>query len=570
MVEATFIQLSIIIILVLAVSIIMRLLKQPLIIGYIVSGIIAGPYLFDLIKSEELISPFANLGVAMLLFLVGLNLNPKVIKEIGFVSLITGIGQVLFTSIIGFLILKSLGFTTIVSAYVAIALTFSSTIIITKLLSDKGDLDSLYGKISVGFLIVQDLIAVFILMAVSSFSSGNQTYSLILETFITGAGLILVVFLIGIYLIPPFTKKIARSQEFLLLFSLGWCLAISSIFYALNFSFEVGALLAGMTLALSPFRYEIGSKLKPLRDFFIILFFVLLGSKMVFTDFSQYLVPIILLSLFILIGNPIIVLSLMGILGYTKRTGFLAGLTVAQVSEFSLILVALGAKLGQLSNEIVSMVAVISLITFAGSTYLIIYSNQIYKFISPVLSIFEKSNTQEKKETLRKNYKAILFGYNRIGFSLIKSFEKIKEDCLVVDFNPETIKKLEERKINSIYGDATDLDFLEDLDLKNVNLIVSTIPEKNTNMLILKNTRESSNQPIIILMAHNIEDALDFYKEGADYVILPHFVGGDHISEVVTKFKYNRKEYQKLKSKHLKSLNERLDEGHSHPKVERN
>ncbi len=226
-----FVELGIIIGITVLIAGIMQLLKQPLIIGYILAGVIVGPYFFDIISSIEAIDIFSHLGIALLLFIVGLSLSPKVIKEVGKVSLITGIGQVIFTSLIGFFICRLLGFSTIISIYVAIALTFSSTIIIMKLLSDKGDAETLYGRIAIGFLIVQDLIAIFILMVISSIPAGFDFTTLVFGTILKGIGLLVPIFLIGIYLLPSITKIIAKSQEFLLLFSIGWCLALASLFH---------------------------------------------------------------------------------------------------------------------------------------------------------------------------------------------------------------------------------------------------------------------------------------------------------------------------------------------------
>ena len=329
MIESNFVNISLIILFAWGISAVMRIFRQPLVIGYIFTGILVGPYFFDLINSNSGFNTFAQLGLALLLFTVGLHLNPKVIREVGKASLITGIGQVIFTVLIGFSISKLLGFSLISSAYIAIALTFSSTIIIMKLLTDKGDLDSVYGKISIGFLIVQDFIAVFALMFISSISTGDSTLILIAATFIKGIIAVLVLSLFGVFVLPHLMKIIAKSQEFLFLFSLAWCLALASLFYFLNFSLEIGALFAGILLAFSPYSSEISSKLRPLRDFFIILFFIAIGSQMVFSDIQQNIIPIVIFSAFILIGNPLIVMVLMKYLGYTKRNGFLAGLTVA-------------------------------------------------------------------------------------------------------------------------------------------------------------------------------------------------------------------------------------------------
>src|SRR3989338_6330622 len=230
-----FIELSKILIVTIFVSGFMRLLKQPIIISYIFSGIILGPLVLNIIRSTDDLLAFSQIGIAFLLFMVGLNLNPRVIKEVGKVSLITGVGQVLFTFMIGFIIAKYLGLSTVVSAYISIALAFSSTIILMKLLSDKGDLETLYGRIAIGFLIIQDLIAITVLLLISSLSQGADLTSLAVGSILKGIGGIIVLFALTVYLLPSITKHIAKSQEFLLLFSIGWGFIISSFFQYFSF-----------------------------------------------------------------------------------------------------------------------------------------------------------------------------------------------------------------------------------------------------------------------------------------------------------------------------------------------
>ncbi len=549
------------------IAFIMQLLKQPLIIGYILSGIIVGPYFLNIAISTGTMNLFAHMGIALLLFIVGLNLNPKIIKEVGKVSLITGVGQVIFTSVIGFGISMLLGFSLITSIYIAIALTFSSTIIIMKLLSDKSAIGTLYGKISIGFLIVQDIIAMLILIVISSVPEGISN-GVGYRTILIGLGVLAGLFLFGVYALPKITKAIAKSQELLLLFSISWCFILSTIFYSLNFSMEIGALLAGITLSVSPYRYEISSKMRPLRDFFVILFFVLLGSQMVFTNMTKFIYPIILLSGFILIGNPLIVMVLMGALGYTKRNSFMAGLTVAQISEFSLILIALGVKVGHLTNDILSIVTVIGLITIAGSSYMIIHSNKLYSYLSKYLKLFERKGHKidEHKYHENENYKIILFGYNRIGYDLLKSFKKTKKKFLVIDYDPETIINLAKEEVNCRYGDASDFELLNELNLKGAKMIYSTIPDFDTNVALINKIREVNNKAIIIVVSHQIDEAMKLYGQGATYVIMPHFLGGHHASTLIEKYGFNINNFLKQKITHIEYLQDRKNQGHEHPK----
>lgn len=563
-----FIQLGLVLLIVFLISIILRLLKQPLIIGYIISGILIGPSVFNAIQEPEMISFFSELGIALLLFLVGLHLSPKVIKEVGKVSLITGLFQIAITWLLAFIISVAFDFNMITSVYIAIALTFSSTIIIMKLLSDKDALEKLYGKIAVGILLIQDIIAILLLTILPSLSS-ESAFGLITITILKGILILSILFLFSYYVLPKFNKFFGKSQEFLFLFAIVWAISVSILFQEAGFSIEIGALFSGVLLSITPYSYEISSKLKPLRDFFLIFFFITLGSQIILSDISSMIVPAIIFSLFVFFGKPIIIVSIMGLLGYSKNTSFMTGSSMAQISEFSLILVGLGVKLGVLSQDILSFITLIGLITIAGSTYLIQYSEKIYKKISKFLLIFEKKRITER-QIPEKQYKYILFGYNRIGFSILKSLSKITKDFLIVDYDPEIIKDLNKKKIPNVYGDADNVELLEDLKISNAKLIISTIPEKETNKLINEVIKSHDSKTIFIATARQIHEAEELYGAGVDYVILPHFLGGEHISKVIETYKTSKKGYEKERKKELKLLEERKKRGFEHPNIEKN
>jgi len=551
-----FIELSLIIAITVLTAGIIRLLKQPLIIGYILAGIIVSPYFLDIVKSTETIAVFSQIGITFLLFIVGISLSPKVIKEVGKVALVTGVGQIVFTSLIGFLISKLLGFSTISSIYIAIALTFSSTIIIMKLLSDKKDTDKLYGKISIGFLLVQDVFAIALLMIISSFSGGLNFGEIPTQFIVIGLISIVGFILLSIYVLPKLSTFFAKSQEFLFLFSIGWGLGLAALFHYIGFSMEIGALVAGVALSMSPFHYEISSKLRPLRDFFIIAFFILLGSQMVFGSINQLIIPAIILSLFILIGNPLVVIMLMGALGYKKKIGFQAGFTVAQISEFSLILIALGVSVGHITKEILSLVTIIGLITISASTYLIMYSDRIYPHLAKYLQIFERKKSIEK-QTKSKDYSLVLFGYDQVGNELLHSFAKLKNKYLVVDYNPETIQKLYKKGISCRYGDVDDEEFLNELNLAKTKMIVSTIPDFETNLLLIKKIRQTNKKAIVLITSHDIEEATELYNSGATYIIMPHSIEGSYASKIINKCKLDTNKFLKEKEKHIRYFNKK-------------
>lgn len=559
-----FVQFSIFITVVLGISGLMKVLRQPLIIGYILSGIILGPFLLDILKEKETIQTFSEMGIAFLLFIVGLGLSPNIIKEVGKISLVTGIGQIVFTSIIGFLLGIILGFNIVTSIYISIALTFSSTIIIMKLLSDKDALDKTYGKISVGFLLVQDFIAILILIILSALSGGKNAEIEIIITIIKGVIFAATLIPFSMYILPKIIDFFAKSQETLFLFGIAWGLGLGSLFYVAGFSIEVGSLIAGITLSISPYSLEISSKLKPLRDFFIIYFFIMLGSQMVFNEIPKIIFPALVFSIFVLIGNPIIVMTLMKYFGYNIKTSYMSGLTVAQISEFSLILITMGVNSGQLKPEIMSFVTLIGIITIGGSTYMIMFSDQIFEKIKFLLKIFEPTN-QNNINLKSKRIDYVLIGYNRIGFSILRSFKKITKKFLVIDYDPEIIKFLKHKKIDCIFGDASNIELLNDIDLKKSKFILSTIPDIEINLMIINHIKTSKKKPIFISTARQIKDAKKLYNEGVDYVIMPHFLGGEYIANIIEKAESNKNIYKIERIKDIKNLNERLEIGHEHP-----
>src|SRR3989338_3234037 len=419
-----FAELSLIIVIATVIAGVMRVLKQPLIMGHILTGILVGPYFLGIFSHKETVEVFSQIGISILLFIVGLSLSPKIVKELGKIYLITGLGQVIFTTFFGVLIARAFRFDWVSSLYIAIALTFSSTIIILKLLSDKKDIEKLYGRIAVGFLLVQDLVAVAILIVVSTLAGGDSAGWIIAQTVLKGVAALLVFSFISSKVLPRLSSFFAQSQEYLFLFSIGWGFGMASLFKFLGFSVEIGALVAGVTLSVSPFAQEMSNKLKPLRDFFLIMFFVLLVSTLEISNLGSFVVPAIVFSFFVLIGKPMIVVIITGMQGFNKKTSFNSGLTVAQISEFSLILVLLGLKLGHINQQIVSLVTFVGVVTIAVSSYLILYSDKIYPYFAGYLSIFERKKTIKEVESIGV-YEIVLFGCNRVGYDFIRAFKKL-------------------------------------------------------------------------------------------------------------------------------------------------
>ncbi len=555
-----FTEISLIILLVTLISFVMKFLKQPFIVGYILSGIIAGPYFLNLLHSNEHIEFFSTIGITILLFIVGIHLSPKVIKETARASVVTGLGQVIFTFILGYTACRLLHFDNITSVYTATALSFSSTIVVLKLLTDKGETQKLYGKISIGYLLVQDLIAIFALIIVFAFAKANGGNFLMVLGFLSLKGLLLVsaIAILSINILPHFLKKIASDQEFLFLFSIAWGLIISGIYYELGLSIEIGALVAGVALSTTPFAYEIASRLKPLRDFFILLFFIFLGSQVVIDAIPQILLPAIIMFAIVFIGSPVIVILLMNLLGYKRKTGFMTGVTFAQIGEFSLIFTSIGVSASHISEETLSLITLVALSTIAFSTYLILYSDKIYSWTERIIKLLEVKEVKYEKQVLTTiKYDVILFGYDRVGSDFVKTIQKLDKDFIVVDYNPEAIERLKKEEIPFVYGDADDVEFLEEINISKAKLIISTIPDVDTNKLLVEKMQRSNPKAVSIVLSDNAKDTVALYEKGASYVITPIYLGAQYASHMILKHGFDAKNFKEEREQHLEHLSKR-------------
>jgi len=471
-------------------------LRQPALIAYLVVGIAAGPAVFGLVTAHDQIALLAQVGVTVLLFAVGLKLDLHHIRHLGPVALATGLGQLTFTIVIGFGLVLALGKGAMEALYVAVALTFSSTIIIVKLLSDKRELDSLHGRIAVGFLIVQDLAVVLAMMALSALrgsDAGGESAGALAVLLSLGwrlAAAAAALFVLMRWVLPAVVAAMARSQELLLVFAIAWGVAVAALAEWVGFSKEAGAFLAGFSLASTPYREAMNARLTGIRDFLLLFFFIDLGAKLDFSTLGAEVVPAIVLSLFVLIGNPLIVMAIMGFMGYRRRTGFLAGLTVAQISEFSIVFVAMGITLGHVGVEALSLTTLVGLVTITASTYMIIYAQPLYERLAPWLKVFERqvpfreiaSGAQAAGASTAQ---AIVFGLGRYGGRLFEQLRADGVDVVGVDFDPETARVLQSRGLPVLFGDGEDPEFLETLPLRQVRWVVTTFPQWESNRALL-------------------------------------------------------------------------------------
>lgn len=531
-----------------SIAFVMRMLRQPLIVAYILAGLVAGPLFLNLVDGgEEFFAAFAEFGIVLLLFVVGLSLSFEYIKKMGAAVVSGGVLQFFVTSVLGFGLMTWMGFQFTSALFVGIAITFSSTIIVIKLLADKKDLESVYGRYVVGVLLVQDIIAVLIMIFLNT--SAIDTGVWYNSVFITAGKavlLALVVYLMAKFILPKIMDKVAQNGELLFIFTIAWCFGVASAVYWAGFSIEIGAIIAGISLGASPYQPEISSRIKPLRDFFIVLFFIVLGSELQLAEVSQALKPAIVLSIFVLIIDPLILYFAMRRVKYTRRSAILAGITAAQVSEFGFILIFTAQELGYVHGVELAILTLTALITIVVSSYFITYNEQIYQKLIPLLNKLGKDKVRKDDEHV-KDYEVWIFGYHRIGWKVCEALAEMKIKFAVVDYNPEAVTKLKHRGIPAYFGDAADVEFLDELPLEKAKVIISTIPEADDQKVMIRHVRKLSNKPLIIAnLYHNIH-LDDLYEAGADYIMMPHLLGGQWITEVLKNHAWTKRTFKKLK-----------------------
>jgi Kef-type K+ transport system membrane component KefB len=518
------------------VGIVGLVLRQPLVVSFIVVGVLSGPSALGIVESSEHVELLADIGVSVLLFLIGLKLDLQLVRSLGKVAVATGMGQVLFTSVVGFGICLALGVGLVPSVYVAVALTFSSTIIIVKLLSDKGEVDSLHGRIALGFLVVQDIVVVIAMVVLSAWGIGEAAEGGGPSALLVAGGavgIVGIVFLMVRFASEPILRRLAAVPELLITFSIAWAIAFAAFSEAVGFGRELGGLAAGVSLASASYREAIASRLTSLRDFLLLFFFVGLGSRLDLGALGEQVGPGLVLSAFVLVGNPLIVMIIMRALGYPKRTGFLAGLTVAQISEFSFIFVAMGASLGHLGKEAVGLVTLVGLVTITASTYMIVHSHRLYARLERFLGVFDGRRAGEAKanseEVATSEVDVIVFGLGRFGGGVSKRLHDLDLRVLGIDFDPEVVLARRADGLDAVYGDAADPDFAASLPLRSARCAVITISPVDLGVVgpdariaLVQALRTAGFAGHVAVRSHTERDHEALRSSGADTVLMPY------------------------------------------------
>jgi len=549
--EAIIFDIAVILIISAMFGFIAKILRQPLIPAYVLAGLIIGPLVLGLVKNWDLIHAFSEIGIAFLLFTAGLEISFRKLKEanlkkIALIGLLqAGIifGIVIFFA--GFLNLSSLQ-----AAYIGIILTMGSTMVNVKLLSDRNELATLHGRLVVGILLFEDLVAI---VAIIIFTTGGFAIASLTTAFAKLIVILIMAIVLQRYVLNRLFKFAARSGELLLLSSLAVLFFFIISAYLLELSIVVGAFIAGISLANSQFKIELESRISPLRDFFAILFFVALGMQLIFSGIGERLILLIALIVGASLIRPITILILMRVTGYQPRTSFLTAISLSQLSEFALIIGMVGVTVGALDMSIFSTVVLATIITMSIAPYIAKYKGDLYHhFFKYPVSLLNFLPIKEIPEYRSKSSKEILMiGSHRMGGAIMEELLHKKNKLLVVDYNPDIINFLMKKKISCIYGDITSPELLDKIDMKKLKLVISTIPDYESSLYLLKKIKRINPRVKIILTGSRISETLSLYGGGADYVITPKILSGEKIAKIVHSKNYDLK---KAKRKHLRHL----------------
>ena len=524
MVESSFVSVALILALAVAAGAIAKLLRQPVVVSFIIVGILAGPTAFNLVEGAEEIRLFAKFGIAILLFLVGLKLDFHMIRSTGKVALVAGLSQVAFTAAVGFGIAMLFGFEATTAFYIAVALTFSSTIIIIKLIGDKRELDTLYGRIAVGILIVQDILvvaAMVVIVTIGTPGEGSVVTDLVV-TLASSAVFLGVIAFASKFVLEKVLDWISKSPELTLLFGVAWAIVLAAISILIGLSMEIGAFVAGVSLASTAYRESLGARMVSLRDVMLLFFFIELGASLTFADALGQLWPAIVLSVFVLVGKPLIVFAIMGWMGYRSITSFRTGVALAQISEFSLILIALGYSLGQVDSAVLSLVTLVAVFTITVSSYLILYTDKLFPLMQGFMHLFERgkaSPVDEESQSL--SFDAIVIGSGRFGTEVISGLISSGSSVLAVDLDPDALARARELGAETLFGDVGDPDFAKMLPIHQTGTLICTAPDRSTNTLLLESLKSLDYGGELYLTALDNQTAEMFAKEDRVTTIRP-------------------------------------------------
>ncbi|HSP08284.1 MAG TPA: cation:proton antiporter [Candidatus Dormibacteraeota bacterium] len=513
--------------------------RQPLIIAYLATGVIIGPHLLKFVNDQGSISAVAEIGLILLLFVIGLEIDLRKMASGGAAVLLTGALQVPICIALG------LGFFALLGVgneagnyelvYLAACMSLSSTLVVVKILNDKYELDTLPGRITLGVLVIQDLWAVAMLAVQPNLLNPN----LLPLAGSLWRGLVLVVsgFAISKYILPHLFRMVAKAPELVLVSGLGWCFFLAGAASFIGLSREMGALIAGVSLSTFPYNVDVVAKAVSIRDFFVTLFFVALGMQITIPSLQVFELALAA-SAFVIVSR-VVVVPILYALRLGLRTSIVPAINLAQVSEFSIVIASLGVTIHpqQISSDVLTIVIITFALTSVVSTYMINFSHRIQGVLASAfkaigLKDLDSSATLQELEQMHQP--VIFLGFFRDTSSILYEFEhegdakearQFIEKILVIDFNPTVMRELRRKEIRCVYGDIAHMDTLRHAGIEHAELVVSSITDDvlrgTNNMKLMKNVRSNAPNTRIVLTTDHIPQALEFYAAGADFVFIP-------------------------------------------------
>lgn len=531
-------------------TLVVHFTRQPMILGYLVAGVIIGPHITpQLLHDPHNIELISEIGLILLLFIIGLELNPQNLIANGKTILITGLGQFPLNLLlaIGFfsIFAYQFGNAKLEILYLGFFCSLSSTAIVVKGLYDKFELDTIPGRITVGILIFQDIWAILILVLQPNLN--NPQISLILMAIGKAVFLLIAGFVVSKYLLSALFTRISKSPELVVSVSIGWCAAVAGSAALLGLSMEMGALIAGISISTFPYHIHITAKVSPLRDFFMTLFFISLGMKIPMPE-ARFVTPLILLIIFAVISKLIVIYPLVRAAGISGRAGSISSLNLTQISEFSPVIATLGLKYGHISESTLSLLLYGLGITAVTSTYIIKYNSQIYSFIVKTFNMIRGKGRlgprAEKEEIHDKHYPIIVLGYHRGAKAFLDTLKEMSPGMLskvmVIDYNLEVLKELTNQGVKGMFGDISSAETLHHAHIDKAAMIVSTIPDfllKGTsNYQLVKICRELAPEAVIYATSDSPEQIAELEVAGANHVILPYSLAGKALAQEIAVF----------------------------------
>ncbi|NUE01215.1 cation:proton antiporter [Halorubraceae archaeon YAN] len=519
-----------------AIGLVARKLGQPTIVAYILTGVILGPVLFDVVTAEGLVDVMAELGLGFLLFLLGMKMRFEDIQEILRPITNIAIGQTVLQTALAFLVALALGFQTGEVLVIALATVFGATPIIVKVLTDKDEITSLPGKIDVGVLIVQDiyLVVVLALFSAESLSNAGDIATTLAVIFVMMGFIGLFSIASSRYLLPQIFRRIADNKDVFLIVAIGWAFLFIAIAEGFDLSVEVGAFLAGISLAQLPYSKELEDRITPITDFFILIFFASIGLQIEgLASLLAYWQEAIIASLILMVGNFWIMFYLIDREGFSVETSFLGSINMVQVSEFSLVVGALALSQGYIGPDILGYLTLMALLTMTASTYIIAYNHTIYERLSPWFSRFETDDKTDREIRQYRNH-AIAIGYDEVTERALPLLKKEYGEVVVIDRRTDHIGQLQsEGEYEYIFGDFRHKEVRKAANLKQADFVLSSSVQKEVNEALL---RETDDDTVVFVEAERIADARDLYNSGAAYVVMTTYLAAAKLCEYLEQY----------------------------------